>query len=326
MPQTINLINITPRQLSAQLNKILRLGLLPAIEQAAATYGANVFDAADLIAIGSRETNYADKYCRVAGDKGNGFGWLQADRRSFPEWIRTGAWKEPENAFLMGAKILRAKLTDTIECEGVTFKATTLKGVTYSTLGKRLTARERYMVALSAYNCGRWAHFHISKGRNVDNGSTGKDYALDVSRRAAFIRAELARRESEGVPLVAIKPNAFITTVEPTVTVKTPAPLPQPSPSPAPPEPETLTFADLEDMASVENVSRVISERAKVRAAFGVICGFLASTSLSVKLIIAVAIAALFLAAYQYRAKWLPFAKRRISNLNQFLKGGYGNG
>lgn len=241
------LINITEAQLRKQIEKLRRLGLLPSVEAAAEAYGGDVFDAADLIAIGSRESNYDDKYLRVAGDHGNGFGWLQADKRSFPEWIRTGEWKDAAKGFLMGAKILRSKLTDTIECEGVRFTVTDKSGRKFvCPKGRKLTARERYRVALAAYNCGRWSHYHVSKGRDVDAGTTGKDYAIDVSRRAAFIRQELKRVGAT------IKPNSLITAAVAPQPDEQPPPLPRRSEATAaPPEPEvTLTFNDVKETAA----------------------------------------------------------------------------
>ncbi len=274
-PRKNMLINITESALRKQIEKLRRLGLMPSVEAAAESYGAGVFDAADLIAIGSRESNYADKYLRVAGDGGNGFGWLQADRRSFPEWIRTGEWKDAGKGFLMGAKILRSKLADTIECEGVRFTVTDKRGRVFTCpKGKRLTERERYRVALAAYNCGRWAHYHVSKNRDVDAGTTGKDYAIDVSLRAAFIRAELKRDVR-----ATIAPHSFITaavapTIEeepqalPRVNEATAAP-PEPDGSPFPAagngSPDSLTFNDVKETVTT-HVSKDSAMRVLKRA------------------------------------------------------------
>lgn len=233
-------MNITESQLRKQIEKLRALKLLPAIEAAAETYGAGVFDAADLIAIGSRESNFNDKWLKVAGDAGNGFGWMQADKRSFPEWIRTGAWKDPAKAFEMGARILRDKLADTTGCEGVRFTVRDKAGRVYTCeRGKRLSKRERYMVALAAYNCGRWAHYHVSKGRDIDTGTTGKDYAADVAERARFIRGVL-KRDGRAT----LQANSFITAaVVPTIET-VPAPMPEVSNSPAQDEPK-FEFKDV---------------------------------------------------------------------------------
>ncbi|MCP9496105.1 MAG: N-acetylmuramidase family protein [Pyrinomonadaceae bacterium MAG19_C2-C3] len=66
----------------------------------------------------------------------------------------------------------------------------------------------------------------------------------------------------------------------------------------------------------VDIARRAFTQRAKVRAAFAALCSFLAGVSLPTKITIALILIALILAAYQYRAKWLPSAQRGLTKLN----------
>lgn len=86
--------------------------------------------------------------------------------------------------------------------------------------------------------------------------------------------------------------------------------------------PSTLDIAG--SGVGVDIARRAFTQRAKVRAAFGALCSFLAGVSLPTKITIAVIAVALILAAYQYRAKWLPGLSRGLTKLN--LKEGCGNG
>jgi hypothetical protein len=181
---------VSERNLRKQYDQVIREGWLAFFEDAATEFfPKGEYDAADLIAIASRETNLNKKYLREAGDHGNGFGLMQADRRSFLSSSLRARGAIRKNSIRMGAKVLSQKLKDTRACEGRQFTVKNLAGGVYTCpSGKHLTERERYRVALSAYNCGRWAHYHASKGRDVDYGSTDKDYSLDVAARAVYVR------------------------------------------------------------------------------------------------------------------------------------------
>jgi len=73
-------MNITRRQLRDQYNRVVRLGWLPFFEEAAKTITKGYYDTADLLGISSRETNLDPKWLTKAGDGGNGFGLMQADK------------------------------------------------------------------------------------------------------------------------------------------------------------------------------------------------------------------------------------------------------
>lgn len=182
-------MNISPRQLKSQLLRVKSRGWWRHLVDAAAfVFPAMEFDAFDLFAIGSRETNWNPLYLKVPGDGGNGFGPMQIDKRSFPEWVESGKWKDPSSAILMGAVVLHQKLEDAIAKQGAMIVVRS-GGHSYSVVGKTLTPAEQKRVAIAAYNSGRWAHYHISMGRDPDHGTTGKDYSADVLERAETARA-----------------------------------------------------------------------------------------------------------------------------------------
>jgi hypothetical protein len=180
--------------LKAQWQRARRLGWVKFFVEAEAQYGNGAFCAGDYMAIASRETNLDPKWLTKPGDHGNGFGLMQADVRSFPEWIKSGKWRDAREGILMGARVLAEKLHDARVCElaglrGKTVIVKSLKGESYSFIPKVLSDSERHRVSIAAYNCGRWAHYHITKGNGVDRGTTQKNYSEDVLERARYFRA-----------------------------------------------------------------------------------------------------------------------------------------
>lgn len=179
-------MTITATQLKRQFNRVVADDLWPLLVEAARDYfPGGEFDAADLFAVGSRETNWNKRYQRETGDHGNGFGYMQIDKRAFPKWVALGKWREPREAIRKGAEVLRAKYEQARANQG---RKIVVPGG-YSIVGKRLGPVALKRVAIAAYNSGIWAHYHASKGRSADHGTTGKDYSADVLARATKARA-----------------------------------------------------------------------------------------------------------------------------------------
>src|SRR3954470_19355806 len=105
-------MNITRAQLKAQFARAERLGWLPHFHEAAETITKGYFDVADLLAIASRETNLDPKWLKKPGDGGHGFGLMQIDIRSFPEFTASPDWKDARKGILYGAKVLMQKWHD----------------------------------------------------------------------------------------------------------------------------------------------------------------------------------------------------------------------
>lgn len=186
-------MNATRSQLITQFNRAKKLGWIPFfIEAAQITKG--YFDTADLMGIGSRETNLDPKWLTKAGDRGNGFGLMQADKRSFPDWIKTGQWKDARQGILKGAEVLMMKWRDVQSGIGVKRGVTSSKtGKTSYYFGKDVQGAEAQKVTIASYNAGRWAHYAASKDQDPDAYTTGRDYSRDVLERAQVFRELLAK-------------------------------------------------------------------------------------------------------------------------------------
>src|ERR1044071_6978708 len=58
-----------------------------------------------LMAIASRETNMRN----IMGDGGHGYGIMQIDDRSFPDWCHSGLWNDANAGIMKGALVLDSK-------------------------------------------------------------------------------------------------------------------------------------------------------------------------------------------------------------------------
>jgi transglycosylase-like protein with SLT domain len=158
------------------------LGWVPYFRDAAKE---NDFDPELLMAIGYRETHLDPKYLKVAGDNGHGYGLMQIDNRSYPDWVNSGKWKDAESCINKGAEVLDSKRTEIQNGIGEKLTVKTLAGVSYEFEGKQIVGADLLRVTVAAYNCGLWAYYHFSKGHDVDRGTTGQDYSKDVLAKAA---------------------------------------------------------------------------------------------------------------------------------------------
>jgi hypothetical protein len=177
-------MNATKAQLKTQFERARRLGWIPFFEEAVRKTTKGYFDVSDLLAIGSRETNLDPKWLKKAGDGGHGFGLLQIDIGSFPEFTRGSGWQDARAGILFGAEVLMQKWNDYVSGIG---KRRTVKGKSYT--GKTAeNAQTAQHIAISGYNCGRWSQYCYALARDIDSFSTGKDYGADVMARAAVFR------------------------------------------------------------------------------------------------------------------------------------------
>lgn len=182
-------MTLTKAQVKTQYERAKRQGWLPFFIASAEKHTRNYFDAADLMGIGSRETELDPRWLTKPGDGGNGFGLMQADKRSFAEWIKTGEWKQADKSIEMGAIVLMKKWDDVQYCVGLRCTVTSSKnGKRYTFTGKDVKGVVAQRVTIASYNAGRWAHYAVSNGQDVDAYTTGKDYSKDVMRRAAKFR------------------------------------------------------------------------------------------------------------------------------------------
>lgn len=178
-------MNLTRQQLKAQFDRAVKLGWLPYFEEAA-KITKGYFDVADLMAIGSRETNLDPKWLKRKGDNGHGAGLMQIDDRSFPEFTNSTKWQDARLGILYGAKVLMEKWRDYADNIG---KRLRVKGKTYT--AKPASGQVAQHIVISSYNCGRWSQYAYANGQRIDRYTTGHDYGADVMERAAVIRGWL---------------------------------------------------------------------------------------------------------------------------------------
>jgi hypothetical protein len=181
-------MNASKAQLRIQYDRAKRLGWVGHFIAAEKAHTKNYFDAADLMGIGSRETNLDPKWLTKPGDGGHGYGLMQADDRSFPGWIETGEWQHAESGIHKGAEILMMKWRDMEDNAG---KKLSVKG--HAFVGPHLTGFKAQQAVIASYNCGRWALYCAAMGKDPDTYTTGKDYSSDVMARAAIFRSFLAQ-------------------------------------------------------------------------------------------------------------------------------------
>lgn len=162
-------MNATRSQLTKQFNSVKQY--LPDIRIAAEEHG---FSPSLLLAIGSRETNYAPRYKTQPGDRGHGFSWWQVDIRSYPDWIHSGAWKDPKSAVYKAAEVLDEKRQEISRL---------------ASLRTPLSSADLLRCAVAAYNCGsKAAYGNFVNHNDPDRGTTGKDYSADVLAREKVFR------------------------------------------------------------------------------------------------------------------------------------------
>ena len=170
------------------------LGWIPYFRDAAKE---NNFTPELLMAIGYRESGLKPKYLLVPGDNGHGYGIMQIDNRSYPDWVKSGAWKKAKSCIDKGAEVLASKRTEIESSVGKKLTVKTLAGQSYEFEGKAIFGADVLRVTVAAYNCGLWAYYHFSKGHDVDQGTTGQDYSRDVLAKAVRFKPMLQQKAGE---------------------------------------------------------------------------------------------------------------------------------
>lgn len=202
---------ITATEARRQYDRAKRLGWIPLFVAAASS--RPWCSAADLMAIGSRETNLDPKYLKQTGDRGNGFGLMQVDKRYFPEWTASGKWRDPRECIEKGAEVLSQKRAEIIKSRGRVVNWRTSKGTRMSFTGAAFTDPQLRRIAIAGYNAGIAGYHHFSKAGDPDKGTTGSNYSDDVLKRSGLF-AQLLKQDRAA----AIAPAAQeVTAVAPAV-------------------------------------------------------------------------------------------------------------
>lgn len=129
-----------------------------------------------LLAIASRETNIKN----IIGDGGHGYGIMQIDDRSFPDWCHSGGWKDVAAGIQKGALVLDGKREQIRSGQGKNLK---VGGLSFRG-AFNISDEDLLRISLAAYNSGLWAYYSFSRSGNPDARTTGRDYSSDTLRRA----------------------------------------------------------------------------------------------------------------------------------------------
>lgn len=169
-------MSISAAEIKRQFNRVNAAGWLPWFQENAKIVGTST---AHLLAIGSRETNLKNIRGDFRNGRYNGFGVMQVDVGTDPDYAKNWTPDKVEPGIRHGAEILSAKMDQINEGQG---KRLTVKGHRF--LGKRVDEDDLRRIATAAYNCGLWAYYHFSRGEHVDTTTTGHDYSRDVYERS----------------------------------------------------------------------------------------------------------------------------------------------
>jgi hypothetical protein len=156
--------NWTEADLVNQLHRATSKGWIPLFAAAAA---ANDFDTDLLLAIASRETNMQNIKGDFHDDAFHGFGIMQVDVGTDPDFCAHWTPDQVEGSIQRGTKILAGK-RDSLAAKTIT----DLKAIA------------------AAYNTGASNVIHsVQTGQDPDRTTTGHDYGSDVvARRELFAR------------------------------------------------------------------------------------------------------------------------------------------
>lgn len=176
-------MNATANQLLTQLLYVQGKDWMPFFATAAKT--GKTTDS-HMLAVGSRETKLKNIRGDYRNGKYNGFGVMQVDIGTDAEYARAWSLTNAKAGIIRGGEIYATKTADTKACVG---KSVKVRSKTFT--GKAVEPDDLRRISTAAYNCGRWAHYHFSRGEHIDRATTGADYSRDVYDRAIHFAAML---------------------------------------------------------------------------------------------------------------------------------------
>lgn len=169
-------MNISAAEIKKQYQRAKANGWLSVFEDIAQGHGTTV---SHFLAIGSRETNLKNIKGDYRGGKYHGFGVMQVDVGTDPEFTKTWSTANAVPGILRGGDIYQEKVDQIKRGQG---KTLSVRGKKFT--GKPVESDDIRRIATAAYNSGLWPYYHFSKGNHVDTSTTGQDYSRDVYDRA----------------------------------------------------------------------------------------------------------------------------------------------
>lgn len=168
---------LTTGQAQVQFNRAKANGWLPMFTGAGAPYG---YSPQLLLAIASRETNIMNIVGDVQHDGPHGFGLMQIDKGSYPDFCLSGQWKNVEASIRMGALVLHSKQIEIQHGQG----AKIAKTRSYPAfVGAPIPDADLNRCSIAAYNAGIGAYYGFTAHQDPDRFTTGHDYSADVIAR-----------------------------------------------------------------------------------------------------------------------------------------------
>lgn len=186
-----------PDSLVEQFNKVIKRGWLPVFQREAQRIGEST---AQLLAIGSRETNLENIRGDFRDGHYHGFGILQVDIGTDPDYAREWTPTNFEPGIVKGAEIYIRKFRQIGPIQG---KSVHIRNIIFH--GKEMGADDHRRITTAMYNNGLWPYYAYSVGKDIDSFTTGKNYGKDVYSRAMYFAAllELVQHEPQALLLEA---------------------------------------------------------------------------------------------------------------------------
>jgi hypothetical protein len=184
-------INPIPRWLVVQYDRAKTNGWITSFRDAAGKYNHKI---EDVMAIASRESNMDNIKGDFRDGSYHGYSLMQLDIGSHKKFIQSGEWLNAGKAIMKGAEALAEKRDLIIKASQQ--KSCVIKfrsGQSVKFTPKPFTDEELRRMTLAAYNCGLASYYHFSCGRDIDSGTTGKNYSRDVLERSKDFADILAR-------------------------------------------------------------------------------------------------------------------------------------
>lgn len=168
-------------------------GMVFAFQQSSLTYGEHGLTLPLGLGHGSRETNFRDIKGDFRDGVYHGYGVMQVDINTDPEFCRRWRPGHAPVGILRGCAIWDDKYREIAASEG---KRLAVKGHPF-TVPAVLEADDIRRIAVAAYNNGRWPLYCFSLGNHVDSFTTNKNYSRDVYDRAFYFACVLGELEIE---------------------------------------------------------------------------------------------------------------------------------
>lgn len=159
-----------------QFDRAKASGWVQMFSSAGAPYG---YTPQVLMAIASRETNIQNITGDIQHDGPHGFGLMQIDKGSYPDFCLSGQWRNVEAGIRMGALVLHSKMVQIQHGQGVKLTVPNYPAF----VGGPISDADLNRCSIAAYNAGLGAYYGFTVHKDPDRFTTGHNYSSDVLAR-----------------------------------------------------------------------------------------------------------------------------------------------